>query len=161
MLEVSDQETLDQKVFHTAYVSIPVQIGPKVPLLRCPDYAVTLNAAGRPRDIDIPTLCHAWLPPGMTLDDVAFETRWEPEPDGVELRQSGAGQRTVTVRAARDAPTSSDGRIRVQARGADEVSYIRGLGHRARQRGRRRLDERRRRQGGRPTAGCGPSPSRA
>ena len=124
MLEVSDQETLDQKVFHTAYVSIPVQIGPKVPLLRCPDYAVTLNAAGRPRDIDIPTLCHAWLPPGMTLDDVAFETSWEPEPDGVELRSSGAGQRTVTVRAARDAPTSSDGRIRVQARGADEVSYI-------------------------------------
>ncbi len=64
MLEVSDQETLDQKDFRTAYVSIPVQIGPKVPLLRCPDYAVTVNAAGRPRDIDIPTLCHAWLPPG-------------------------------------------------------------------------------------------------
>ena len=125
MLEVSDQETLDQNDFRTAYVSIPVQIGPKVPLLRCPDYAVTVNAAGRPRDIDIPTLCHAWLPPGMTLDKVAFEARWEPEPDGVELRQSGPGQRTVSVRAGRDAPSSSDGRIRIQARGADEVSHIR------------------------------------
>ncbi|WP_332027659.1 Ig-like domain-containing protein [Pedococcus sp.] len=125
MLEVSDQETLDQKDFRTAYVSIPVQIGPKVPLLRCPDYAVTVNAAGRARDIDIPTLCHAWLPPGMTLDDVAFDARWEPEPEGVELRQSGAGQRTVSVSAGRDAPTSTNGRIRIQARGADEVSHIR------------------------------------
>ncbi|HEY7718077.1 MAG TPA: fibronectin type III domain-containing protein [Pedococcus sp.] len=125
MLEVSDQETLDQKDFRTAYVSIPVQVGPKVPLLRCPDYAVTVNAAGRPRDIDIPTLCHAWVPPGMTLDDVAFDATWDPEPDGVELRQSGAGQRTVSVKAGRDAATSDNGRIRVQARGAEEVSHIR------------------------------------
>ena len=125
MLEVSDQETLDQTDFRTAYVSIPVQVGPKVPLLRCPDYAITVNAAGRPRDIDIPTLCHAWLPPGMTLDDVTFEARWDPEPRGVELRQSGAGQRTATVRAGSDAPTSRDGRIRIQARGAAEVSHIR------------------------------------
>ena len=124
MMEVSDQETLDQKDFRTAYVSIPVQIGPKVPLLRCPDYAVTLNAAGRARDIDIPTLCHAWLPPGMTLDQVAFDAKWEPEPRGVDLRQSGAGQRLVTVKAGADAPTSTNGRIRIQARGADEVSFV-------------------------------------
>ncbi len=124
MLEVSDQETLDQKDFRTAYVSIPVQIGPKVPLLRCPDYAVTVNAAGRARDIDVPTLCHAWVPPGMTLDDVTFDAKWEPEPKGVDLRQSGAGQRTVTVKADRDAPSSTNGRIRIQARGADEVSHV-------------------------------------
>ncbi|GAB3441340.1 Ig-like domain-containing protein [Phycicoccus ginsengisoli] len=125
MLEVSDQETLDQKDFRTAYVSIPVQIGPKVPLLRCPDFAVTLNAAGRPRDIDIPTLCHAWVPPGMSFDDVQFETRWDPESRGVDLRRSGTGQRLVTIQAGSDAPSSTNGRIRIQARGADEVSYVR------------------------------------
>ena len=54
MLEVSDQETVDQKDFKTAYVSIPVQIGPKIPLLRCPNYAVTLNAGGLARSVDIP-----------------------------------------------------------------------------------------------------------
>ena len=37
MLEVSDQETVGQKDFKTAYLSIPVQIGPKIPLLRCPE----------------------------------------------------------------------------------------------------------------------------
>ena len=87
MLEVSDQETVDQKDFKTAYVSIPVQIGPKIPLLRCPDYAVTLNAGGLARTVDIPTLCHAWLPVGMTLDDVVFESGWKPEPKDVDLTQ--------------------------------------------------------------------------
>jgi hypothetical protein len=125
MLEVSDQETLEQKDFRTAYVSIPVQIGPKVPLLRCPDHAITVNAAGRPRELDIPTLCHAWIPPGMSMEDVAFEARWEPEPGGVDLEQSGTGGRSVSVRADRDAPSSANGRIRIQARGADEVSHVR------------------------------------
>ena len=124
MLEVTDRESVDQKDFRTAYVSIPVQVGPKVPLLSCPDFSVSLVAAGRARSLDIPTLCHAWLPPGMTFDEVHFDVRWEPEPRGVALRQDGDGGRGVTLKADADAPTSSNGRLRIQARGADEVSYI-------------------------------------
>ena len=56
MLEVTDQDAVDQKDFGTAYVSIPVQVGPKVPLLRCPDAAVRVVAGGLPRVVDIPTL---------------------------------------------------------------------------------------------------------
>lgn len=120
MLEVSDQETVDQKDFKTAYVSIPVQIGPKIPLLRCPDYAVSLNAGGLARTVDIPTLCHAWVPIGMTLDDVAFESSWRPEPKGVDLSRSGAGDRTIGLKARKDAPSSIDGRLVVKARGGPE-----------------------------------------
>ena len=132
MLEVTDRETVEQKDFRTAYVSIPVQVGPKVPLLSCPDFAVSLVAAGRPRSLDIPTLCHAWLPPGLTFDDVDFDVRWEPEPRGVSLDQDGNGGRGVTLKADSGAPTSTNGRLRIQARGAEEVSYVRvhvlGLG---------------------------------
>ena len=124
MLEVTDQESVGQKDFRTAYVSIPVQIGPKVPLLSCPDFSVSLVASGRPRSLDIPTLCHAWLPPGMTFDDVKFDVRWELEPKGVSLDQSGTGGRGVTLKADAGAPTSTNGRVRIQARGADEVSYV-------------------------------------
>ena len=124
MLEVTDQESVEQKDFRTAYVSIPVQIGPKVPLLSCPDFSVNLVAAGRARNLDIPTLCHAWLPPGMTFDQVRFDVRWEPEPRGVSLDQGGTGGRSVTLKADRDAPSSTNGRVRIQARGADEVSYV-------------------------------------
>ena len=93
------------------------------------------SPAGRPRAIDIPTLCHAWLPPGMTLDDVRFETSWEPEPDGVELRSTGAGRRTVTSgptpRRPDAAPTAGSAcRPAVPTRSRTS----RRLGHRARQR---------------------------
>jgi hypothetical protein len=126
MLEVSDQETLEQKDFGTAYVSIPIQVGPKVPLLRCPDFAITVNAAGLPRELDIPTLCHAWVPIGMTLDDAAFDTSWDPESKGAHLSTSGPGNRLVTVRADEDAPTSTNGRIRITARGGVQPpSYVR------------------------------------
>lgn len=124
MLEVTDQESVDQKDFRTAYLSIPVQIGPKVPLLSCPDFSVSLVAAGRARSLDIPTLCHAWLPPGLTFDDVRFDVKWEPESRGVSLDQTGTGGRGVTLKADRDAPSSTNGRVRIQARGADEVSYV-------------------------------------
>ena len=120
MLEVSDQETVDQKDYKTAYVSIPVQIGPKIPLLRCPNYAVSLNAGGLPRSVDIPTLCHAWVPIGLTLDRVVFESSWDPEPKGVELTRSGAGERTVGLRADRGAPSSNQGRLKIRARGGPE-----------------------------------------
>ena len=120
MLEVSDQELVSQKDFKTAYLSIPVQIGPKIPLLRCPDYTVKLNAGGRARTVDIPTLCHAWLPVGMTLDDVVFESSWRPEPKDVDLRRSGAGDRTLELRAGNRAPSSINGRLVVKARGGPE-----------------------------------------
>ncbi|SDP53195.1 Fibronectin type III domain-containing protein [Pedococcus dokdonensis] len=120
MLEVSDQETVSQKDFKTAYVSIPVQIGPKIPLLRCPSYTVKLNAGGRPRTIDVPTLCHAWVPVGMTLDDVVFESSWRPQPKDVDLRTSGAGDRLIELKAGNRAPSSINGRLVVKARGGPE-----------------------------------------
>ena len=120
MLEVSDQETVEQTDFKTAYVSVPVQVGPKIPLLRCPRYSVRLNAGGLSRSIDIPTLCHAWVPVGMTLDDVTFESSWRTEARGVRLTRSGTGDRTVELRADDNAPSSVDGRLVVKARGGPE-----------------------------------------
>ncbi|MBM6401277.1 Ig-like domain-containing protein [Phycicoccus sonneratiae] len=122
MVEVTDQDAVGQKDFGTAYVSIPVQVGPKVPLLRCPDGAVTVLAGGLERTVDIPTFCHAWLPVGMTMDDVEFETRWETEADA-SFRADGPGGRRVTLSADRDA-TTSDGRLAVSSRGMAAPSGI-------------------------------------
>ncbi len=115
MLEVTDQSAVDQKDFGTAYVSVPVQVGPLVPLLRCPDGAVTVTAGGLDRTVDIPTVCHAWLPVGMTLDDVEFSARWREEPDA-DLRVDGQGNRRLTLHADGDA-RSSNGTIEVSAPG--------------------------------------------
>ncbi|KGN40727.1 Ig-like domain-containing protein [Knoellia aerolata] len=123
MFEVTDQQSDDQKDVHTAYVSIPVQIGPKVPLLRCPTSAVSLIAGGLERTLDIPTLCRAWLPVGLTLDDVEFTTSWQREADDVRLEQSGAGRRTVTLSAGGNA-RSGEGVLRIGAKGSDLTAPV-------------------------------------
>jgi hypothetical protein len=122
MLEVTDQDEVDQKDFGTAYVSIPVQVGPKVPLLRCPPTEVTVIAGGLDRLVDIPTYCHAWLPVGMTLDDVSFETEWQTEADAT-VSSDGPGGRRVTLHADTDA-TSSHGRLAVRTAGLDQPVTI-------------------------------------
>ena len=115
MLEVTDQDAVDQKDFGTAYVSIPVQVGPKVPLLRCPGTEVTVLAGGLDRVVDIPTYCHAWLPVGMTFDDVQFETGWQTEADAT-VSSDGRGGRRVTLHADAGA-RSSHGRLAVRTEG--------------------------------------------
>ncbi|MFW5470351.1 Ig-like domain-containing protein [Knoellia sp. CPCC 206435] len=123
MFEVTDQQSDDQVDVHTAYVSIPVQIGPRVPLLRCPSSGVTLLAGGLERTLDIPTLCRAWLPVGLTMDDVEFMTSWEREADDVRLEQSGAGRRTVSLSAGRNA-RSGEGVLRIGSRGSDVTAPV-------------------------------------
>ncbi len=118
MLEVTDQDAVDQKDFGTAYVSIPVQVGPKVPLLRCPDTSLRVVAGGLPRVLDIPSYCHAWLPVGMSFDDVRFDTSWRTEPDAA-LAVDGAGGRLLTITADTDAETSQ-GVLEVRTEGLDQ-----------------------------------------
>ncbi|PKW25599.1 Ig-like domain-containing protein [Phycicoccus duodecadis] len=122
MLEVTDQDAVGQKDFGTAYVSVPVQIGPKVPLLRCPEGEVSVLAGGIDRSVDLPTFCHVWLPVGTGLDSVRFETRWQTEADA-DLRIDGPSNRRVTLHADAGA-SSSRGRLSVTAPGLATPSTI-------------------------------------
>ena len=107
----------------TAYVSILVQIGPKLPILRCPDYLVNLVGGGQPRTVDIPRLCHAWLPSGLDPATVEYTASWAQAVPGVDLKQGGNGNREVTLTAA---PTASgDGAMTVAAKGSAESFPIR------------------------------------
>ena len=76
MLQVTDATGPDDAAALTAYVSILVQIGPKLPILRCPDYLVNLVGGGQPRTVDIPRLCHAWLPTGLDPATVEYTSSW-------------------------------------------------------------------------------------
>ena len=93
-----------------------------------------------PRTVDIPTLCHAWLPVGMTLDDVVFESGWKPEPEGVELTQErrgrpdgrAQGRKPRAQQHQRPAGRQGAGRPRVDHRGVG-VRRRRWRGRRQRQ----------------------------
>ena len=104
-------------------MSILVQIGPKLPILRCPDYLVNLVGGGQPRTVDIPRLCHAWLPTGLDPATVEYTASWAQAVPGVDLKQGGTGNREVTLTAA---PTASgDGAMTVAAKGSAESFPIR------------------------------------
>ncbi len=125
MLEVTNATAAGDKTAQTAYVTIPVQIGPDVPVLRCPPYEVRLAADGPARSIDIPRLCHAWLPTGMDHSTARYEASWSPGIDRVDLTQQGAGGRTVVLRAQAGAKAGSTGVVQVKARGGSETFPIR------------------------------------
>ncbi|WP_460460180.1 fibronectin type III domain-containing protein, partial [Angustibacter peucedani] len=120
MVEVTDASSPGQQDARTSYVSVPVQIGPKQPVLRCPAYTVTVIARGPARTVDVPRLCHAWLPQGLDLDDVRFTARWKTAPQKVDLRQTGQGGRAVVLHAQDDAPDGQNAVLRVGVEGAAE-----------------------------------------
>ena len=122
-LEVTDQSAENQAEVNTAYVTIPVQVGPKVPLLRCPTTSITLYAGGLGRELDIPTLCRAWLPQGMTLDDVEFTASWSKEPSGVDLQLGGTGKRTAALSASAGAP-SGEGVLTIGVKGGQTKGEV-------------------------------------
>ncbi|HET8594844.1 MAG TPA: fibronectin type III domain-containing protein, partial [Intrasporangium sp.] len=125
MLEVTNAKTPGDKTAQTAYVTIPVQIGPDVPVLRCPAYEVQLVADGPARSVDIPRLCHAWLPDGMDAGSARYEATWSQGIDRVDLTQQGAGGRTVVLKAQPAAKAGSTGVVTVKAKGGTESFPIR------------------------------------
>ncbi|MEO6997597.1 MAG: fibronectin type III domain-containing protein, partial [Terracoccus sp.] len=125
MLEVTNATGPNDKSAQTAYVTVPVQIGPDVPVLRCPDLEVSLAADGPARTVDIPRVCHAWIPPGMDENSAQYQSAWDPAIDRVSLRQAGAGGRQVVLQAQAGAQAGATGAITVNARGGADRFKIR------------------------------------
>ena len=124
MLEVTNATGPADKAAQTAYVTIPVQIGPDVPVLRCPDHEVQLVADGPARSFDIPRLCHAWLPTGLDSGSAQYEAAWDPAIDRVDLTQAGAGGRQVVLKAQAAAKEGATGAVTVKAKGGADSFKI-------------------------------------
>jgi hypothetical protein len=125
MLEVTNETAPDDKDAQSTYVTIPVQVGPDVPVLRCPNYEVQLVADGPARTVDIPRLCHAWLPQGLESSTARYEASWSQGIDRVNLAQQNAGGRTVVLRAEAGAKAGSTGVVTIKAAGSSESFPIR------------------------------------
>ncbi len=108
----------------TAFVSVPVQVGPKVALLRCPAMSIPLVAGEQGKTLDIPTLCNAWTPIGLAMDRVRFSSEWAQEPRGVSIRRSSAGDRTLTLSADSSAP-SGTGVLTIGVDGSAQKAQVR------------------------------------
>lgn len=95
-LQVTDGATPSAVGAATGYVSIPVQIGQPVPVLRCPTMNIaTLYQGGAESSIDVPTVCQVWLPKHVSIDSVNFTARLQRSLPGVSVSMSGS--RTVVL----------------------------------------------------------------
>ncbi|WP_404389960.1 Ig-like domain-containing protein [Humibacillus xanthopallidus] len=125
MLQVTNSTGTGDKAPQKAYVTIPVQIGPDIPVLRCPDHEVVLAADGPARSFDITRLCRVWWPDGADQGAAQFEAAWDPGVDRVDLSQQGSGGRQVVLQAQPAAQAGATGAVSVKARGGAESFKIR------------------------------------
>ena len=89
---------------------------------------MNLVGGGQPRTVDIPRLCHAWLPTG--LDPARASTRRRgPSRCRVDLKQGGHGGRQVVLRAQAAAQAGTTGARRRQGQGRRRHLHDPGARH--------------------------------
>ena len=106
-LEVTDGADATDPTGLRAYVTIPVQVGPPTPVLRCPPDPQTVVQGGNNRTIDITALCHVWTPAGGTA--LSYSADWATPLAGV----TATGGRVVTLSAAGASVPGSESPLRV------------------------------------------------
>ncbi|MBK6885449.1 MAG: hypothetical protein IPH03_02710 [Tetrasphaera sp.] len=106
------------KTVHT--VSIPVQVGTPLPILRsCPTDPFVVSAAGEPLSLDITRLCHVWVPDGVDPASVRYAAGWQGTPlAGVTL----SGQNTHILSLAGDGATQAGtGKLAIRIAGSEDA----------------------------------------
>ncbi|MFD4676446.1 Ig-like domain-containing protein [Lentzea sp. NPDC058450] len=111
--QVTDGSSLTDPEGRFALITVPVQVGPDTPVLRCPPSALRVVEGGLPVKIDVTSVCHVWVADRAKLGEVRYTAAWAVQPDGVTL--DGSGERTLTVTAAGGAKPGSTGSIEVGA----------------------------------------------
>ncbi|USX52265.1 Ig-like domain-containing protein [Lentzea sp. HUAS12] len=111
--QVTDGTSLTDPEGRFALITVPVQVGPDTPVLRCPASALTVVEGGLPVKVDVTSVCHMWVADRSKLGDVRYTATWLDQVDGVSLE--GSGERVLTVTAAGGAKPGSTGTIEVGA----------------------------------------------
>lgn len=109
-LRVMDANSHTEEGVQEAVITIPVQVGPKTPVLRCPSETQLVMQGGEAKDLDITTLCHVWSPNPDELPTLAYTATWATPIAGVTA--TGGGHK-VTVQAAGSAMERATGVLTV------------------------------------------------
>jgi hypothetical protein len=116
-MQVTDGADVSDPDGKVATVSIPVQVGPVTPVLRCPESDQTIRQ-GTKKSFDVRTLCHIW--PADTA--AVFEYEWITPIDNVSFDDSDSG--TLRLTAGGAARPGDVGRIKVRLAGESAESEL-------------------------------------
>ena len=73
-VQVYDGATMQDPHGNTATVTIPAQVGPDVPILRCPQDPLQVVEGGAPLSYDIGQLCHVWVDTTVPAPALRYST---------------------------------------------------------------------------------------
>ena len=110
-LQVYDGGSLQDPHGHTATVTIPVQVGPDVPVLRCPQAAIPVVEGGAAQDYDIGQLCHVWTDTTISAPPPRYSVGWVRAAGGVAA--SVTGGTGLLLSAASSASPGATGSLRI------------------------------------------------
>ena len=99
----------------TKVLTIPVQIGPETPVLRCPSGALTVTAGGNPLTVDLMSLCAVWTPSTEMAESLTFAAEWDESLLGVEATVSPG--RSLTIVPGGEAEPGAAGTLEVSVPG--------------------------------------------
>ena len=114
-VQVYDGTTLQDPNGQTATITIPVQVGPDEPILRCPSAPVQVVEGGAPVSYDIGQLCHVWVDTTVTVAPPHYGTAWAKAVTGVSA--SVPGGTALQLAAGSGAVPGSMGSLRVTPAG--------------------------------------------
>ncbi|MCL2316712.1 MAG: fibronectin type III domain-containing protein, partial [Actinomycetia bacterium] len=114
-VEVTDGVDATDPDARRAFLTIPVQIGPNTPVLRCPAGVQEVVQGGADKILDITALCHVWTSDTVTRDTLAYTADWASPLADV----AAAGGRVVTLSAAGRAVAGAEAPLQVGIAGTE------------------------------------------
>ncbi|HSX67377.1 Ig-like domain-containing protein [Nocardioides sp.] len=121
VFEVSDRAKLSDPEAHTAYISVPVQVGELKPVINCPTVPIEVPEGGVSRSLDVASICHVWTADPAEADELEFTADWKQEVNGVEVSTDDG---LVQLVASGDARRGDTGVISVGAKGHDATGEL-------------------------------------
>jgi large repetitive protein len=112
-LEVTDGA--DASSGHAALITVPVQVGPPAPALRCPTDPVTVIEGGEPFTADLMAYCHVWT--DSTADPIAVHFAAEETAAVVKTSVSVKDGTSLSLLADAGAEPGSRGEVTVSVPG--------------------------------------------
>jgi len=111
-LEVTTGTSPDDPQGVKSVLSVPVQVGNPVPILRCPTDVVEIPQA-ESVDLDIAALCHVWTADPADIDSLSFDADWNTSAAGLSIIQPSGS--SIKVAASGDAKPGTEAKLKVSS----------------------------------------------
>ena len=108
-VQVYDGATMQDPHGAVATLTIPAQVGPDVPILRCPQDPIQVVEGGAPVSYDIGQLCHVWVDTTVPAPVLRYSTSWTKAAGGVSASVPGGTSLQLTAASSAAAGQHGDG----------------------------------------------------